>query len=238
MISYLFFRDAKNKYGRAPGQAGHEADSFLWNQGTFYTESDCGGPCGLHGLQKLEWNHTFSPNFFLNAKYAYFGWGYGFDPRGGLGLDSSINVITDEAYGSWVAQRFLKPWHNVLRRRQLLPRQARVQVRIRLSPLAEHLEHDLPGQRRRREALSRRGRRPGGAAERRQGDLQLHRLLRRRHLYPESPDPERGAALRPPDRLHGPERLGRQPDVPGSRSRPHLRRQRARHHLERRVPRG
>jgi hypothetical protein len=113
-ISYLFFWDAKNKYGRSPGQAGHEADTFTWNQGTFYTESDCGGPCGLHQLHKLEWNHTFSPNFLVDAKYAYFNWGYGFDPRGGLGLDSSINIITDEAKGSWVAQRFLKPWHNVL----------------------------------------------------------------------------------------------------------------------------
>ena len=52
---------------------------FLWNQGNFYPEEDCGLPCGMHGLWKAEWNHTFSSNFNLNAKYAYFGWGYGFD---------------------------------------------------------------------------------------------------------------------------------------------------------------
>src|SRR5262249_60854479 len=87
----------KVKIGRDPGVVTNEPASFLWNQGNFYPEEDCGAPCGLHGLWKLEWNHTFGPNFNLNAKYAYYGWGYGFDAganggqrdlNGGWGFDS------------------------------------------------------------------------------------------------------------------------------------------------------
>ena len=48
-------------------------------------------PCGLHGLWKPEWNHIFSPNLFLNAKYAYYGWGYGFAPRGGADKDGGVD---------------------------------------------------------------------------------------------------------------------------------------------------
>src|SRR5262245_28679223 len=113
-VSFLFFNGAKEKFGRSPGQAGHEADSFTWNQGNFYPEQDCGLPCAMHGLWKLEWNHTFSPNFVLDAKYAYYNWGYGFDPRGGPDQSASIDKFNDSAKGSWYAQRFLKPWHNVL----------------------------------------------------------------------------------------------------------------------------
>ena len=36
MVSFFFFNGAKEKYGRSPGQAGNEPDSFLWNQGNFY----------------------------------------------------------------------------------------------------------------------------------------------------------------------------------------------------------
>ena len=44
----------------------HEDDSLLWNQDD---ERRDGTPPGLY---KLEWNHIFSPNFFLNAKDAYY----------------------------------------------------------------------------------------------------------------------------------------------------------------------
>jgi hypothetical protein len=72
MLSLFWFNGAKVKLGRSPGAATNEADSFLWNQGNFYPEEGCGVPCGLHGLFKTEWNHTFGPNFNLNAKYAYY----------------------------------------------------------------------------------------------------------------------------------------------------------------------
>ena len=99
MVSLFWFNGAKVKYGRDPGLVGHhERTRFLWNQGNFYPEEDCGMPCGLHGLCKLEWNHTFSPNFFLNAKYAYFGWGYGFDAAS-AGTDQNGGVDTDADHG-------------------------------------------------------------------------------------------------------------------------------------------
>jgi hypothetical protein len=113
MVSFFFNNGAKVKLGRSPGQATNEPDSFLWNQGNFYPEEDCPLPCGMHGLFKVDWNHTFSPNFFLNAKYAYYGWGYGFDPRGGTDNAGGLDRVLDETFGSWIATRFTKPWQIV-----------------------------------------------------------------------------------------------------------------------------
>jgi Carboxypeptidase regulatory-like domain/TonB-dependent Receptor Plug Domain len=110
-VSFFFFNGAKEKLGRDPGQAGTSDDTFLWNQGNFYPTT--GLLHGLHGLYKLEDNHVFGSNLFLNAKYAYFGWGYGFAPRGGTGQDGGINYATDHAYGSWFSSQYLKPWHIV-----------------------------------------------------------------------------------------------------------------------------
>lgn len=111
MVSLFWFNGAKVKYGRDPGQAGNSDPSFLWNQGNFYPQENCGMPCGLHGLWKLEWNHTFGPNFYLNAKYAYFGWGYGFSPIGGTDENAGVDTINDVAHGSWVTYTARKPWH-------------------------------------------------------------------------------------------------------------------------------
>jgi hypothetical protein len=110
MVSLFWFNGAKVKYGRDPGQAGTSENSFLWNQGNFYPEENCGMPCGLHGLWKLEWNHTFSSNFYLNAKYAYYGWGYGFAPIGGTDQNAGVDTDLDHAYGSWVTYTARKPW--------------------------------------------------------------------------------------------------------------------------------
>jgi hypothetical protein len=110
-FSFFFFNGAKEKLGRDPGQAANSADTFLWNQGNFYPLS---GPLHkLHGLYKLEDNHVFGPNLFVNAKYAWFGWGYGFAPRGGTALDGGINSDTNSAYGSWNSYTARKPWHIV-----------------------------------------------------------------------------------------------------------------------------
>ncbi len=111
MVSLFWFNGAKVKEGRDPGLVGNPADSFLWNQGNFYPESDCGAPCGLHGLWKAEWNHTFGPNFYLTAKYAYFGWGYGFAPRGGADVSGGYNTDLDQAFGSYLGFTARKPWH-------------------------------------------------------------------------------------------------------------------------------
>ena len=113
MFSLFYFNGAKVKLGRSPGTTGNEPDSFLWNQGNFYPEDNCGVPCGLHGLWKAEWNHTFSPNFFLNGKYAYYGWGYGFDVRGGRDLNGGIDYELDQSFGGYLYFTARKPWHIV-----------------------------------------------------------------------------------------------------------------------------
>jgi Carboxypeptidase regulatory-like domain/TonB-dependent Receptor Plug Domain len=110
-ISFFYFNGAKEKFGRSPGQAANEADTFLWNQGNFYPEEGFLHP--LHGLWKLEDNHVFGPNLFVTGKYAWYGWGYGFAPRGGTGLDGAINLDTNTAYGSWTTYTARKPWHIV-----------------------------------------------------------------------------------------------------------------------------
>jgi hypothetical protein len=116
MFSLYWFNGAKVKIGRDPGVVTNEPTSFLWYQDNFYPEEDCGMPCGLHGLWKAEWNHTFSSNFNLNAKYAYYGWGYGFD-AGSNGGQSDLNggwsFDTDTAYGAYNYFTARKPWHMV-----------------------------------------------------------------------------------------------------------------------------
>ena len=110
-VSFFYFNGAKEKFGRSPGQAGTEDDSFLWNQGNFYPEEGLLHP--LHGLWKVEDNHSFGPNLFVSGKYAWYGWGYGFAPRGGTDKDGGINFDTDHAYGSWYTYTARKPWHIV-----------------------------------------------------------------------------------------------------------------------------
>jgi carboxypeptidase family protein/TonB-dependent receptor-like protein len=110
-VSFFYFNGAKEKFGRSPGQAANEADSFLWNQGNFYPQDSFLSP--IHGLAKIEDNHTFGPNLFVSAKYAWFGWGYGFAPRGGADKDGGINFNTNTAYGSWDTYTARKPWQIV-----------------------------------------------------------------------------------------------------------------------------
>jgi Carboxypeptidase regulatory-like domain/TonB-dependent Receptor Plug Domain len=110
-FSFFFFNGAKEKLGRSPGQASNEDDSFLWNQGNFYPTSGVLHP--LHGLWKFEDNHVFGSNLFVNAKYAWYGWGYGFAPRGGADKDGTIDLFNDQAHGSWFTYTARKPWHIV-----------------------------------------------------------------------------------------------------------------------------
>jgi hypothetical protein len=112
-VSFFYFNGKKDKFGRSPGTTGNEDDSFLWNQTSFYPESGQGFLHPLHGLWKLEDNHVFGPNLFVNAKYAWFGWGYGFAPRGGTDQSASINFNTDHSSGSWFTYTARKPWQIV-----------------------------------------------------------------------------------------------------------------------------
>lgn len=111
MVSASYFYGKKEKFGRSPGYAGTEPSSILFDQGDF--GPDFGPFSGLKGLFKFEDNHVFSQNFFMIAKYAYFGWGYGFDPKGGIDQSGGVDTTTDTAYGSSLRYRSLRPWHVV-----------------------------------------------------------------------------------------------------------------------------
>jgi hypothetical protein len=104
MLSFSYFWDAKQKFRVSPGFAAQEADSFLLNQGVFY-------PSGPHGLYKLEESHVFNANLFVNATYTFDGWGFGFDPRGGVNQDGAVDRRFDTAQGSSIFFRSTRAWH-------------------------------------------------------------------------------------------------------------------------------
>ena len=110
-FSGFYFNGAKQKFGRDPGVAAISQNTFLWNQGNFYPETGALHP--IHGLFKLEDNHTFGANLFINGKYAYYGWGYGFDPIGGANLNGGVDFDSSNAYGSYVTAKYTKAWHLV-----------------------------------------------------------------------------------------------------------------------------
>ena len=77
MVSVLWFLGAKSKFGRAPGACAGcvEPLEATWNQDNSYPDNP------FHGFFKVEDNHVFSPNFVLNAKYAYYGTGFELAPH-------------------------------------------------------------------------------------------------------------------------------------------------------------
>ena len=237
MVSLFWFDGAKVKLGRDPGVVGDPDDSFLWNQGNFYPEEDCGMPCGLHGLWKAEWNHTFSPNFFLNAKYAYYGWGYGFAQRGGADQEGGIDY--DARPGLRLLPGLHRPQALAHRqpRRQLLRerhgRPARVQVRIRLPQAPGPHHHDLrrqPGPRHQQRRRRLRGPRDPSA----QREVHRRRLerLHRRRLHQGPHDRQPGRALGSSEVLQRAQHGPGQPGVPRSAAVPGLSGHRLDHHLE------
>jgi hypothetical protein len=108
-VSGFYFNGAKEKFGRAVGYVANEPASFQWNQGNFYPEEGVLHP--LHGLWKVEDNHTFGSNLFVTGKYAWYGWGYGFDPIGGAGNPGSVDLDASVAYGSYITAKYTKAWH-------------------------------------------------------------------------------------------------------------------------------
>jgi hypothetical protein len=94
LISFFWFRGQKVKNGRGVGFGVNEPDSFLWNQ------ADNRPPNRPPGLFKLEWNHIFSSNFFLNGKGSYFGTGFALHPRGG-DISGGVDFFGGNAYGSY-----------------------------------------------------------------------------------------------------------------------------------------
>ena len=82
MFSAFYFVGKKEKFGRAPSVPVTGEDGFIWNQDNAYKD---GGMPG--GLWKAQVDHTFSPNFFMSAKAAYYDTGFGLIARGGRGSE-------------------------------------------------------------------------------------------------------------------------------------------------------
>jgi hypothetical protein len=91
MVSGFFFDGIKAKTGRSPGSQLNEPDSFLWDQANAYEKNR------PHGLWKLEVNQTFSPNFFMSAKAAYYNTGFGLFSR-----DEEQSYTYDYVHGQTV----------------------------------------------------------------------------------------------------------------------------------------
>jgi hypothetical protein len=103
MVSAFYFVGKKKKFGRSPGYPG-ESDDFLWNQDNAYVD---GGVPG--GLWKLQADHTFSPNFFVSAKAAYYDTGFGLFPRGGTDQDFTVDYVAGESIGSYETYQAIRP---------------------------------------------------------------------------------------------------------------------------------
>jgi hypothetical protein len=88
MVSAFFFDGKKEKFGRSPGSGLNEPSSFLWTQSNAYEEDR------PEGLWKLEVNQTFSPDFFVSAKVAYYNNGFGL-----FGQDPSASYTYDYVRG-------------------------------------------------------------------------------------------------------------------------------------------
>jgi hypothetical protein len=105
-INLLWFWGLKQKMGRAPGRASIEAPTALWNQ-------DDNWPDGLPpGLWKIENNHVFNPNFFLSAKYAYYGTGFKLASTGPIDQQAGISALLGRSFGSTGSTFFLRPQHS------------------------------------------------------------------------------------------------------------------------------
>lgn len=111
MVSAFWFNGMKQKFGRSPGSGLNEADSYLWNQDNAY-EDKVGGPNRPPGLWKIAIDHTFSPNFFMSAKGAYYNTGFTLTPRGGLEQSATYDYVTGQAIGSSLDYTAVRPqWH-------------------------------------------------------------------------------------------------------------------------------
>jgi hypothetical protein len=109
MVSFLFFNGDKIKEGRSPGAAGinFDAPTATYNQSNAYTDFP------LHGLWKIEDNHTFGSKFFLTSKYAYYNTGFILDPIGGMEETSGRSLILGRSFGSVSRSLNVRPQHTV-----------------------------------------------------------------------------------------------------------------------------
>ena len=108
MASAFYFVGKKQKFGRAVGYPVNESDDFLWNQDNAYVD---GGMPG--GLWKAEINHTFSPNFYVSAKAAYYDTGFGLFARGGPDKTYTLDYDAGEGIGSYQDYQAIRPQKTV-----------------------------------------------------------------------------------------------------------------------------
>jgi hypothetical protein len=113
MLSVMWFRGAKQKFGRATGNCAGcvTPSSSTWNQDDYYPEE--GGPfnLGLPGLWKIEDNHVFNPNLFVSVKYAYYGTGFKLESEGDPTQQAGDSERLGQAFGSVQSLYFLRPQH-------------------------------------------------------------------------------------------------------------------------------
>ncbi len=102
MISAFWFLGSKVKIGRGTGSGLSESSSYLWDQGDLF-------PRHPHGLSKVEWNRTFSPNFFLNGKWAYYSTGFSLGARDSRANDQIWDNVRQEARGNAQSADFQRP---------------------------------------------------------------------------------------------------------------------------------
>jgi hypothetical protein len=98
MVSAFWFDGAKEKFGRSPGVGSatglNETPDYLWNQGNLYVDNP------FHGFWKLQVDETFSPNFFVSAKAAYYNTGFGLIAAGGPDKSFTYDYSTGNLIGS------------------------------------------------------------------------------------------------------------------------------------------
>lgn len=105
MVSAFYFLGNKKKFGRQPSAyAVTPTDDYLFNQANAYTDGGLPG-----GLWKLQIDHTFSPNFFVSAKAAYYDTGFGFVARGGPDKSYTIDYVDGFGIGSYSDYLSIRP---------------------------------------------------------------------------------------------------------------------------------
>jgi carboxypeptidase family protein/TonB-dependent receptor-like protein len=104
MVSGYWFLGNKKKFGRQPSPPVQGEDSFNWDQKNAYT------PGGLPGgLFKLQIDHTFSPNFFVSAKGAYYDTGFTLAARGGHDKSYTLDYVNGVGLGSYSDYVAIRP---------------------------------------------------------------------------------------------------------------------------------
>ena len=107
MVSLFWFNGAKVKIGRAGSAANFglpNTEGTFWDQGNFY-------PGQPHGFSKLEWNHVFSPSFFLSAKGSYYSTGFTLKAQGDDSIPFIIDNIAGVARGTANTRSFSRPMY-------------------------------------------------------------------------------------------------------------------------------